>query len=622
MKKLIAVLVCLMVSSAFCTTIDVRKSTQKEYTIGSLVAVADGFTPVTDFDPTTSDEFNILKANGAAAVDANDATFTDVVDCNGLYDITLTTGHTDTLGQLTLWIRDNSEILPLKVNMRVLTANVWDTLYSTDKFAVDVNEWTLDPHTVATQFSDALTSTTTAEAIWDATAASYVDAGSMGKAVADVLVDTAAQDTAGEWTTLGDALTTAIGFATPTNITAGTITTVTTVTGGATSAEVAKIPKSDGTATWNATALAAIVTQTASAVAADPNIALILADTGELQALIDVNDNLPVIVKDISDGAGLVELEDFFGTDSGDTYAGAVAGSVVKEIADNAAVSALTEAGITDAVWDEVIVGAHDGANAAGALLDTPGDWVTATGFATPTNITAGTITTASNVTLVSANGITATSIANAAIDIATYAADANIPKLVWDDPNAASGGDATEAKQDIVIAAVKTNAAGTDVAADIIAVKAVVDAVLTDTETTLPTTLTSMSGATFNTATHSLEAIRNRGDAAWITGGGGAASIAILSTTVVSATDAYEFVLTAVGVASDNVYRGLTITVTDADGDAVEEPAAIRKWTASTKTILLEDGLSFTPAAGDVVNIYPTSVLIYTIYKDVSNAF
>jgi len=45
---------------------------------------------------------------------------------------------------------------------------------------------------------------------------------------------------------------------------------------------------------------------------------------------------------------------------------------------------------------------------------------------------------------------------------------------------NQAGGGDATEAKQDLLIAAVITNAAGADVAADIIAVKTVVDAIPT----------------------------------------------------------------------------------------------------------------------------------------------
>jgi len=63
-------------------------------------------------------------------------------------------------------------------------------------------------------------------------------------------------------------------------------------------------------------------------------------------------------------------VADFFDVDSGTDYASAVAGSVVKEIADNAGGSGLTEAGIADAVWEEVLSG-HLGAGKAGqALVD------------------------------------------------------------------------------------------------------------------------------------------------------------------------------------------------------------------------------------------------------------
>jgi hypothetical protein len=46
--------------------------------------------------------------------------------------------------------------------------------------------------------------------------------------------------------------------------------------------------------------------------------------------------------------------------------------------------------------------------------------------------------------------------------------------------------------------------------------------AIVQDTGTDLPATLAAMQGATFDEATDSLEAIRDRGDAAWTTGGGG----------------------------------------------------------------------------------------------------
>jgi hypothetical protein len=60
--------------------------------------------------------------------------------------------------------------------------------------------------------------------------------------------------------------------------------------------------------------------------------------------------------------------------------------------------------------------------------------------------------------------------------------------------------------------------------ASSLATVDSIVDAILVDTGTTIPATLTDMSGATFATSTDSLEAIRNRGDAAWVTGGGGSA--------------------------------------------------------------------------------------------------
>jgi hypothetical protein len=74
-------------------------------------------------------------------------------------------------------------------------------------------------------------------------------------------------------------------------------------------------------------------------------------------------------------------LADLFNTDSGTTYAAAVDGSVVAEIADNAGGSSLTAGGIADAVWDEALSG-HSGAGSAGAALSaagTAGDpWITA----------------------------------------------------------------------------------------------------------------------------------------------------------------------------------------------------------------------------------------------------
>lgn len=114
----------------------------------------------------------------------------------------------------------------------------------------------------------------------------------------------------------------------------------------------------------------------------------------------------------------------FFSVDSGTVYGSAVAGSVVKEIADNAGGSSLTVGAIADGVWDELLSG-HAISGSAGAGLSAAGSagdpWSTAlpgaygsgtagkiigdninatiSSRASPTNITAGTITTVTNLT-------------------------------------------------------------------------------------------------------------------------------------------------------------------------------------------------------------------------------
>lgn len=76
-------------------------------------------------------------------------------------------------------------------------------------------------------------------------------------------------------------------------------------------------------------------------------------------------------------GLTAAALKDFFDTDSTTDYASAVAGSVVKEIADNAGGSALTAEAIADAVWDEDTTG-HTTSGTFGEQLKTDVDAILA----------------------------------------------------------------------------------------------------------------------------------------------------------------------------------------------------------------------------------------------------
>jgi len=82
-------------------------------------------------------------------------------------------------------------------------------------------------------------------------------------------------------------------------------------------------------------------------------------------------------------------------------------------------------------------------------------------------------------------------------------------------------------------LASVLGSAVRADISADLAAVKAETALIVEDTGTTLPARFTGVEGATFATGTDSLEAIRNRGDAAWTTGAGGDATEAKQNTII-----------------------------------------------------------------------------------------
>jgi len=106
-----------------------------------------------------------------------------------------------------------------------------------------------------------------------------------------------------------------------------------------------------------------------------------------------------------------------------------------------------TAAANADAVWDEVIVAAHDIANSAGALLDTPADWATATGFATSAALATAQsdldiLTGADGVTLATAQALYAPALASVCTEARLAELDAgNLPTDVAAIPTTAMRG-------------------------------------------------------------------------------------------------------------------------------------------------------------------------------------
>lgn len=115
-----------------------RQSTQVKVVIDAVVAVGDGFVPVTNLTLTGADEAELMKHDAAATVDISGRTFAAIASNDGAYNLTLTTTDTNTLGMASVQINDDSLILPVKKEFMVVTAQVWDSLFGADKLQVDL----------------------------------------------------------------------------------------------------------------------------------------------------------------------------------------------------------------------------------------------------------------------------------------------------------------------------------------------------------------------------------------------------------------------------------------------------------------------------------------------------
>ena len=133
----------------------------------------------------------------------------------------------------------------------------------------------------------------------------------------------------------------------------------------------------------------------------------------------------------------------------------------------------------------------------------------------------------------------------------------------------------------------------------------AILDIIAADTTTDIPAILTLMSGATFATGTDSLEAIRNRGDAAWSAAAGNPS--VLIDTTAAVITDQTHFTLTA-GSDIDDAYKDQAIVLYDASNSDYPSVRKVSAYTGATKTITLDSAPDFTIVNGDGVKTFVTA--------------
>lgn len=116
---------------------DLKQSTAFTFRIGPFLDETDGKTAETGLTIVQAD-IQISKAGGAFA-QTSDATPTTTHDTDGWYQCPLTATDTGTLGLLDVQIHV-AGALPVWRHFSVLPANVFDSMYSTDKLQVDVTQ--------------------------------------------------------------------------------------------------------------------------------------------------------------------------------------------------------------------------------------------------------------------------------------------------------------------------------------------------------------------------------------------------------------------------------------------------------------------------------------------------
>lgn len=105
-----------------------KQSTAATVRVGPFVDATNGVTPETGITLSAADQAELLKQGSGATTDISGSTWAAITGVGGWYDLSLTTGNTDTCGALYIIVQDESVCLPVFVHCTVLQANVYDSL--------------------------------------------------------------------------------------------------------------------------------------------------------------------------------------------------------------------------------------------------------------------------------------------------------------------------------------------------------------------------------------------------------------------------------------------------------------------------------------------------------------
>ncbi len=170
------------------------------------------------------------------------------------------------------------------------------------------------------------------------------------------------------------------------------------------------------------------------------------------------------------------------------------------------------------------------------------------------------------------------------------------------DYPDAAFATGVDQVFLDLVVASAK-NAHVAPILVDLPSFIADIAAILVDTGTTLDTKLDDVQGATFSSATDSLEALRNRGDAAW-TG-----SATTSDTGTAQAGSSTTITLAATAPSTDNILEGHLVFISTGTGAGQSKAIAENGYDGTTKVATIIGTWEVNPDATSVYEVTPDAI-------------
>ena len=166
-----------------------KQSTAITLILGPFVDETDGKTAETTLTISQAD-VRLSKNGGAFAQKSDTGTCSHLE--SGNYSCGLNTTDTNTLGRLRVAVHE-SGALPVWLDLEIVPANVWDSLFGADKLQVHTDEITAGLITAAAIATGAIDADAVAadivaeivDAVWDEGLGSHLTAGSTGKALSD-----------------------------------------------------------------------------------------------------------------------------------------------------------------------------------------------------------------------------------------------------------------------------------------------------------------------------------------------------------------------------------------------------------------------------------------------------